>query len=55
MVFNYSTNSLGQLVANIPVNELGKKKLRVMAKNIEAPIIEGSLDFVLRGVLKNVS
>ena len=48
MVFEYTTNTLGQMTATFNVNELGKKKLRILAKDIEAPLIEGTLDFVLR-------
>ena len=48
IAFEGVTNTSGQLTSNIPVNELGEKKFKVTTENADKPIVEGTIEFVLR-------
>ena len=47
MIYKYTTDPNGQITAPIVVKDLGKRKLVIKADNFSAPIMTGTLEFVL--------
>lgn len=47
LIYKYTTDPNGKIMAPIVVRDLGKRKLVIKADNFSAPIMTGTLEFVL--------